>query len=95
MTNKNIDLSFLPGAELVEQGLKDLDNEKLTVESLLLLEAAPALKRLGFDIKAIKIDCPYKHKLYALLEEREADNAYSLYNSFMRRISSFIHALEA
>lgn len=40
----------LPGEELVRQGLSDLAENRVTDYSLLVLIAAPALKRLGIQI---------------------------------------------
>jgi hypothetical protein len=40
----------LPGSELVEQGLADLQAGEVTIESLLVSICAPRLRRLGFDV---------------------------------------------
>src|SRR5436853_1653322 len=40
----------LPGSELVEQGLADLQAGEVTIESLLVSIGAPRLRRLGFDV---------------------------------------------
>jgi hypothetical protein len=84
----------LPGADLVEQGLADLAAGRTTEFSLLLLTAGPSLRRLGIEIPERLSERPFNHLLYEKLEERLGDGAYSYYNSLIRRIVSYAHALE-
>ena len=84
----------LPGQEVVDQGLADLKENKLTDFSLLLLIAAPRLKRLGIDIPEQPFPQPYEHCLYERLEERLGSSAHSHYNSLIRRIVSYSRGLE-
>jgi len=84
----------LPGAELVEQGLADLKAGHTSDFSLLLMVAGPSLRNLGLEIPERPSARPYHHLLYERLEERLGDDAYSYYNSLIRRIVSFTHALE-
>lgn len=93
MSNANSTAS-LPGEELVEQGLADLAAGQLTDLSLLVLIAAPRLKRLGIQIPDRTCTRPYEHELYARLNERLGTAAHSHYNSLIRRIVSYAHALE-
>src|SRR5437764_5134876 len=89
------DLTGLPGAELVLAGLKELDSVPPTERGILLLIASPRLCRLGFRIpERPDIPRPYEHRLYDLLEKQYGEAAYSRYNSLLRRIVSFCHALE-
>jgi len=92
----DINLAELPGGDLVIAGSRDLENQKITEAALLLLIASPRLERLGIKILAPKnVSLPYEHALYnKLLESRPAD-AYSFYNSLIRKIVSFSRALEA
>ena len=83
----------LPGADLVEQGLADLAQNRLTELSLLLLVAAPRLKSLGVDVPDRPTSRP-EHQLYELLEARFGSEAHSQYNSLIRRIVSYARALE-
>ncbi len=39
----------LPGADLIQQGLCDLENGVETVAALLVLVGAPRLRELGYD----------------------------------------------
>src|SRR5437763_1394548 len=97
-TESNADreeLSGLPGADLVLAGLNEIDREEPTENALLLLVASPRLRRVGFDIpERPDIPRPYEHRLYELLERTHGPAAYSRYNSLLRRIISFCHALE-
>lgn len=86
----------IPGAELVQQGMKDLQDGKVTAESLLLQIASPRLEALGISLphQHKPQAQPYEHQLYALLEARLGRGAHSQYNALIRRIVSFAHALE-
>ncbi len=84
----------LPGEELVGQGLADLLQGQVTDCSLLVLIAAPRLKRLGLEIPDRGFPRPYEHQLYARLAERLGTAAHSHYNSLIRRIVSYARALE-
>ncbi|PWU13921.1 MAG: hypothetical protein C5B50_18230 [Verrucomicrobia bacterium] len=85
---------LLPGAELVEQGLRDLADGRETECSLLLLVAAPRLRALGIQVPNLDVPRPFEHRLYELLEARLGAGAHSYYNSLIRRIVSYAHALE-
>ena len=93
MTNKHAQV-LLPGEELVQQGLADLAKGLMTEHSLLVLVAAPRLKRLGIPIPAAGFPSPYEHQLYSLLEQRLGPAAHSYYNSLIRRTVSYARALE-
>ena len=84
----------LPGADLVQQGLADLLEDRVSDASLLILIAAPRLRRLGIRVPDRALPRPYEHELYSRLEGRMGTAAYSYYNSLIRRIVSFARALE-
>ena len=84
----------LPGAELVQQGLADLAENRVSDCALLVLIAAPRLKRLGVQIPDRSFPNPHEHQLYARLAERMGAAAHAHYNSLIRRIVSYAHALE-
>lgn len=92
--NRKTRQNLLPGGELVEQGMRDLAGRRVTDLSLLVLIASPRLKRLGHDIPAASVPKPYEHQLYARLEQRLGTGAHSYYNSLIRRVVSYEHALE-
>ena len=85
---------LLPGEDLVVQGLKDLAENRTTEHSLLLLLAAPRLRPLGVHIPNVPASEPFEHQLYDLLSIRFGDATHSHYNSLLRRINSYAHALE-
>ena len=84
----------LPGEELVSRGLADLKGGDLTDCALLVLIAAPRLRRLGIEVPVRRFPVPCEHLLYTQLEERLGVAAHSHYNSLLRRITSFARALE-
>ena len=93
MSDENIQGS-LPGEDLVTQGLADLAKGILSESALLVLVAGPRLRGLGIDVPERAIEGPYEHALYSLIEERLGTGAHSYYNSLLRRIVSYAHALE-
>ena len=87
-----IELSGLPGHELVEQGIADLCRGERTVESLLVSIGASRLRRLG-----LVLDAPFpdaERALYDRLARGGADSAHSRYNALVRRFVSFERAAE-
>jgi len=83
----------LPGADLIETGLKDLQERRESIASLLVAIGAPRLRQIGFTIP----ESPYlnpEHRLYDLLAEDEPDSAHSRYNALIRRLVSFERAAE-
>ena len=93
MKSGPLDMS-LPGADLVQQGLTDLKEGRTTEAALLLLVAGPSLRSLGIDIPERACARPHHHLLYEKIEERLGEEAHSYYNSLIRRIVSYAHALE-
>ena len=86
--------ALLPGSDLVQQGLADLRENRETELSLLVLIAAPRLRRLGIPVPEGACERPYEHSLYTRLNQRLGDAAHSYYNGLLRRIVSYAHALE-
>ena len=84
----------LPGQNLVQQGLADLAQDRLSESARLVLIAAPRLRRLGIAVPDRPIHGSWEHDLYACLDERLGAAAHSYYNSLIRRIVSFARALE-
>ena len=80
-------IADLPGAEIVERGIADLELGIESVESLLVSIGAPRLSRLGIRIRS-PIASP-EHRLYAPLEAAEGDGDHSRYNALVRRLVSF------
>ena|SRR3974390_3030763 len=84
----------LPGEEMVRAGIDDLINNRETDFALLVLIAAPRLRALGIEIPDRHWRRPYEHALYERVEQRLGTGAHSFYNSLVRRIVSYAHALE-
>ena len=80
-----------PGADLVEQGLADLEAGRESEAALLVSIGAPRLTQLGVALPRAIPDA--EHRLYILLSERDADGAHSRYNALVRRLVSFERAL--
>src|SRR5271157_678660 len=84
----------LPGQDLVDEGLADLAQARLTDCALLVLIAAPRLERLGIRVPRRPFPRPYEHCLYGRLDERLGAAAHSYYNSLIRRVVSYARARE-
>jgi hypothetical protein len=94
MTLPAYEIAGLPGAEIVIAGLTDLTDSRISESALLVLIAAPNLRRQGIDVPEAKgVALPYEHRLYELLSSENNEAAYSRYNSLIRRIVSFERAL--
>ncbi|HET8797126.1 MAG TPA: hypothetical protein VFO89_05555 [Thermoanaerobaculia bacterium] len=80
----------LPGADLIRQGLNDLERGTESIPALLVLVGAPRLRDLGFDVP----DTPWfpEDRLYERLAEIHGDAAHSQYNALIRRLVSFERA---
>lgn len=85
----------LPGSDLVRQGLADLARGERSEPALLVLIGSPRLRRLGVAVPETETPSPpFEHQLYELLETRLGSGAHSYYNSLIRRLVSYEHALE-
>jgi hypothetical protein len=82
----------LPGADLIETGLRDLSQRIESVPALLVSIGAPRLRDIGFDVPS-PFPSP-EHRLYAVLQRSEGDGAHSSYNALIRRLVSFERAAE-
>lgn len=79
--------SDLPGADLVEAGLRHLAAGDHTVPALLVSIGAPRLRQLGFGVPETVPDP--EHRLYELLATDDPDAAHGRYNALVRRLVSF------
>jgi hypothetical protein len=88
-------LAGIPGAEVVLKGLRELKYGPPSECGLLVLVASPRIRSIGIEVpERMDVPLPYEHQLYSLLEITHGDDAFSHYNSLLRRIDSFAHALE-
>ncbi|NUN50912.1 MAG: hypothetical protein HUU15_19060 [Candidatus Brocadiae bacterium] len=83
--------SALPGEDLIRQGLRDIEQGRVSLEACLVSIGAPRLKGLGFDPGPAAIPMA-EHRLYALLATEDSDSAHSRYNALIRRLVSFERA---
>jgi len=81
----------LPGQELIQEGLRDLQAGNETVAALLVAIGAPRLRSLGIESPGNLPKDP-EHRLYALLADSNSDSAHSRYNALIRRLVSFERA---
>lgn len=84
----------LPGAELIEEGLRDLACGAESIGSLLVEIVAPNLVEAGIALppKTLKaLDA--EERLYTLLGREHGANAHSQYNAYVRRADKFCRAL--
>jgi hypothetical protein len=89
--NKGV-FAALPGAEIIESGLKDLAAGKESVHALVVSVGAHRLRSLGIDVSR-PIPQP-ELRLYSLLAKSYGDAAHSRYNALIRRLVSYERALE-
>jgi hypothetical protein len=79
-----------PGGELVDTGLAELANGKVTVESLLVSLTASRLRREGIPLSTVHADP--EDRLYELLSRSSGDLAHARYGAYLRQMSSFADA---
>lgn len=85
----------LPGAELIEQGLKDLLTSKLTIPALLICIAKTRLEHAGLVIPHLdQMPRDLELTLYAQIQQGQELDPYSYYNSLIRLLIAFEKGLE-
>ncbi len=86
-------MTMLPGADIVERGLRDLAAKEETVDALLVALAAPRLRALGLNVPPTTSSDP-RLSLYRLLQRDNPDDAHGRFNALVRRLVSFERAME-
>ena len=81
----------LPGAELVQRGLADLERGIESLESLLVSIGAPRLRSVGVSVPPSTFTQP-ELRLYEKLSREYGDGAHSRYNALIRRLVSYERA---
>ncbi|GMV39549.1 MAG: hypothetical protein AMXMBFR64_12650 [Myxococcales bacterium] len=87
------DWTGLPGADLVTEGLRDLEAGRESVVALLVAVATTRLRGLGVPVPAHGYT-EAELLLYRALCREVGDAAYGRYNSLLGRLISFVHALD-
>jgi len=82
----------LPGSEIVDPGLRDLHANVLSEEALVVLAAAPRLRRAGVSIEQDPRELEASHELYARLAQRLGVRAHSRHHAMLRRAASYASA---
>lgn len=85
-------MSELPGADLVREGIADLEDGVESIPALLVSIGAPRLARIGIDVIR-PVEEP-ELRLYAVLAAEDSDSAHARYNALIRRLVSFERAAE-
>ena len=83
---------MLPGQDIVEDGLADLERRIESEAALLVSIGAPRLEALGLTIPE-----PFPEpelRLYERLRREDSDSAHSRYNALVRRLVSYERAAE-
>lgn len=88
-----IDLTDLPAAPRVQQGLTDLDRGRWTREALWLALATTRLRNLGLPIPQ-DLKPPEEPELALYAKLRDSDDPYYQYNAWLAELDSFLSALE-
>lgn len=88
-----IDLTNLPAAPRVQQGLADLDQGLWTREALWLALASIRLRELGLPIPK-DLEPPEEPELVLYSKLRDSDDPYYQYNAWLAELDSFLSALE-
>lgn len=83
----------LPGADLIEAGVRDRRDGRETIAALLVAIGAPRLRHLGIELPKGLPDNP-EHRLYDLLAKDDSDSAHSRYNAYLRKLVIFEHTAE-
>jgi hypothetical protein len=79
-----------PGGALVDTGLAELADGKVTVETLVVSLAASRLRREGVPLSTVHGDP--EDRLYELLSRSSGDLAHARYGAYLRQLSSFADA---
>jgi len=87
-------LDGLPGAERVLAGLGDYHAGCHSIPACLVRMARPRLARAGLMTASSAHDDGAELELYQLISSSEGDHAFSRYNSLVRELVSFEHALD-
>ena len=80
----------LPGGQMVDTGLADLADGRVTAESLAVSIAMPRLVREG--VPMIPTHSEPEDRLYSLLSRHSSELAHARYNAYLGQMSSFANA---
>ena len=87
-------LEGLPGAGRVRQGLLDYRHGRVSIPACLVRMARPRLIRAGLMNASPLRDTTAEIELYRLISESQGSRAFGFYQSLVRELVSFEHALD-
>ena len=85
----------LPGAELVESGLADLLDHKLSPAALALCTLRDRLNTVGVGVSDVPLSDDAEILMYQELGRIGEPNPHSAMNAILRRLDSYASAAEA
>ena len=88
-----MDYTALPGYDLIEQGLADLQSNRESAAAYLVLIGSRRLRSVGIVVPERDKGDP-EHDLYLYLARSDSDSAHARYNALIRRLISFERAAE-
>jgi len=88
-----MDYAKLPGGDLIEKGIQDLNRGIESTEALLVAVGRPRLSQLGVRVPQHPFTSP-ELRLYEHLSRQDSDGAHSRYNALIRKLVSFERAAE-
>jgi hypothetical protein len=77
----------LPGIDVIESGMRDLAEQRSSIQALQVSIAAPRLRLLGLRLPEPLPDP--EERLFAQLAATHGNGAHSRYNAMIRRLVSF------
>ena len=93
-----LDLTGLPGEDLVKRGQLDLVAGEVTIAAMVVSVAGDRLRSLGVDLEALPESAAPPRQcemaLYELLLEAQVTDPYVRYNALLRELGSFLEAAE-
>lgn len=84
----------MPGAELIQEGLRDYQCGRHSIPACLVRIAMPRLIRAGLMRDSTPTDDGAELELYQLVSSSEGPQSYSRYDALLRELISFEHALD-
>ena len=84
----------LPGADIVDAGLRDVIDGVASTECYLIAIAAPRLRREGVPVPRVADRQDPEWSLFRLLEREHGDLAHARYNALLEQLVSFADACQ-
>ena len=94
---RNFEDMGLPGAEIVDAGLKDIGRDLMTEDALAVMQIAHSIRSSFIPFpKHLPVPDDARMQLYRMIERRVGpDMAHADLNAKLERLSAFINAFDA